>query len=132
MDIKQTMLEHHFMMVDKGYHDNELQIGTLLMLVVSECSEAMEAHRKGNINTPIHGKIAKFCLRISKNKFDDAVSDSSFAPFYENEIKHTFEDEIADIVLRVFDLAEKMNIDLEYQIKLKMAYNKLSIKKKEY
>jgi len=38
--------------------------------------------------------------------------------------KDTFEDEIADSVIRLFDLSGGLGIDLEKQIKWKIAFNK--------
>lgn len=32
---------------DAGWHDNPREVGTMLMLIVSEISEAMEGYRKG-------------------------------------------------------------------------------------
>lgn len=32
---------------DAGWHDNEREVGTMLMLIVSEIAEAMEGDRKG-------------------------------------------------------------------------------------
>lgn len=39
-------------------------------------------------------------------------------------IKDTFEDEIADAVIRLFDLAKGLGIDLEWHIQQKMEFNK--------
>ena len=43
---------------------------------------------------------------------------------FETEIKDTFEDEIADTVIRLLDLSEGLGIDLETHIRLKLQYNK--------
>lgn len=40
------------------------------------------------------------------------------------EQKDTFEDELADTILRIFDLCEACNIDIEKQILWKMNHNK--------
>lgn len=79
----------------KGFWDNERNIGELLMLVVSELGEALEAHRKGRMNDP---KIEGFQ-------------------------KDTFEDEIADTFIRLFDLAGGLGIDIEKNITQKLEYN---------
>ncbi len=42
---------------------------------------------------------------------------------FEVAIKNSFEDELADVMIRVMDLAAFKGIDLEYHIKMKMAYN---------
>ncbi len=40
-------------------------------------------------------------------------------------VKNTFQDELADIMIRVMDLAEMKGIDLEKHILLKMRYNSM-------
>ena len=46
-----------------------------------------------------------------------------FKDCFERFIKDTFEDELADIMIRVMDLAAYKEIDLEKHIALKMRYN---------
>ena len=76
------------------------------MLIVSEISEALEADRKGNW-------------------VEDVFKVNSMTPAaFEATVKDTFEDELADAVIRIADLAESENVDLEWHIKQKMAYNK--------
>ena len=43
---------------------------------------------------------------------------------YGIEQKDTFEDEIADSIIRLLDLCAELNIDIEKQIKWKMSFNK--------
>jgi len=89
----------------KGFWDNERNVGELLMLVTSELGEAMEAHRKGNF-TP------------------DLFKGSSHTPSaFKEHIKDTFEDEIADAVIRLLDLSAGLGIDLEWHIRSKVQYN---------
>ena len=75
----------------KGFWEKERNVGEMLMLVVSELGEAIEAHRTRNFGL---------------------------------EQKDTFEDEIADAVIRLFDLCGGLGIDLEKQMKWKTAFNK--------
>jgi NTP pyrophosphatase (non-canonical NTP hydrolase) len=77
----------------KGFWDKERNIGESLMLVVTELSEAMNAHQKGFFATP-------------------------------EVFKDTFEDELADTVIRVLDLCGGLDIDIEKHINLKVEYNK--------
>lgn len=44
---------------------------------------------------------------------------------FETDIKDTFEDEIADCFIRLFDLCGRYKIDIESHIKAKMKYNSL-------
>jgi NTP pyrophosphatase (non-canonical NTP hydrolase) len=80
------------------YHDpqsrllNPVNVGEKLMLIVSEVSEAMEAHRK--------------------DLMDDKLPNRPGA-----------EAELADAVIRIFDLAGAMNLDLAGAVIEKMAYN---------
>lgn len=62
-----------------------------IALIMSECSESLEAMRKDN---------------------------------YGLEKKDTFEDEIADVFIRLCDLCGELNIDIEKQIEWKTNHNK--------
>jgi NTP pyrophosphatase (non-canonical NTP hydrolase) len=44
---------------------------------------------------------------------------------FEKAVKSSFEDEIADVAIRLFDLCGGMGIDLEKHIEMKMKYNSL-------
>lgn len=104
--INKLAKEIHFANVAKGFYDEEREIGTLLMLIVSEVAEAMEADRKNRYAN----------LSLLPNGFDKGL-------FLEN-IKDTFEDEIADVFIRILDLCGHMNIDIEKHVELKLQYNK--------
>lgn len=88
---------------EKGFWDSERNIGELLMLVTSELGEALEAHRKGR-NAPV-SMVQSRCM-------------------FESAIKDTFEDEIADTVIRLLDLCGGLKIDIDNHINAKLAYNK--------
>lgn len=76
---------------DKGFWAKERNVGEMLMLIVSELGEAIEAHRKGS-----RGLL----------------------------VKDTFEDELADTVIRLFDMCGGLGIDLEKQMEWKLEFNK--------
>lgn len=95
----------------KGFWDTERNVGELLMLITSELGEAMEAHRKG--------KFANWEAYNAADKNDLAQEMASF----QTHIKDTFEDEIADAVIRLLDLAAGLGIDLEKQLNAKVKYN---------
>ena len=100
----------------KGFHDKPIETGTLLMLIVSELSEALEADRKK--------RYAEYPELISLvNQLLHDKSDSVFKETFEDCIKDTFEDEIADVFIRLFDLCGKMNINIDKHVELKMRYN---------
>jgi len=111
MDIKQTSKEIHENAIDKGFWSEGQNIGEKLMLIVSELGEAMAAHRKD-----------KFAF----TKFDlSEITDIKlFIQIFENTIKDTFEDELADAIIVLLDLAYAMGIDIEKHIILKNKYNK--------
>lgn len=117
----------------KGFYDKPREIGTLLMLVVSELSEALEADRKYR-----HADLYTFEKMIN----DAIIQNKKFAngempvKFKENNdieylkkitfeisIKDSFEDEIADAMIRLLDLCGYLNIDIEKHIGLKLSYN---------
>ena len=92
-------------------------IGELLMLIVSELSEALEAHRND-----------RFAFRTLPNFDIDSLmkthETTDIMYLFEGHVKDTFEDEIADVFLRLFDLCGYLEIDIEKHITAKMAYNK--------
>jgi NTP pyrophosphatase (non-canonical NTP hydrolase) len=102
--------EIHEYAINKGFWDNQRETGTLLMLCVSELAEAMEADRKD--------RYADLEL-IEKDK-EDFID---FKWSFENSIKDTFEDELADTIIRILDLCGAKGIDIEKHIELKMKYN---------
>lgn len=95
---------------NKGFWDSPRETGTLLMLCVSELAEAMEADRKG-----LYADLEL----IEKDK-EDFID---FKWSFENSIKDTFEDELADTIIRILDLCGAKGIDIEKHIELKMKYN---------
>lgn len=94
---------------DKGFWDSDREIGTLLMLVTSELAEALEADRKGN-----------YCGKIKREELDG----KDFPAWFEKNVKDTFEDEMADTVIRILDICGAMDIDLEWHINQKLKYNR--------
>lgn len=85
-----------------GWWDEKRNTGELLMLIVSECGEALEAHRSG-----------KRCRGINAIGWPEQLSDKTRWPdgseftgseLFKAHVKDTFEDELADIVIRIADL----------------------------
>ena len=96
MEIRELQKISHKQAVEKGFWGNRNRNKSeLLMLIVSELGEACEA------------------LRTKNRQYN----------FFSWE-KDTFEDELADTVIRIADLCEANDIDLEWQIKQKLSYNK--------
>lgn len=89
---------------ERGFWDKERNIGETLMLVVTELAEALEAHRKG------HMAQSGGELEPSRDEF-------------EKKYKDTFEDEIADAMIRLLDMCGGFSIDLDFHVAQKVKYN---------
>lgn len=111
MNINETAKAIHSINVDKGFWEKPRNKGELLMLVVSELSEALEADRKSHYSSNRLSEITAL------------ASDEDFNIEFSNHIKDTFEDEIADAVIRLFDMSAGLGIDLESHIEAKLRYN---------
>lgn len=98
MDIEETITATHQAMVEKGWYEGERSIPELLCLVHSEISEALESYRDGDSLQEIR------------------MGDPGGKP-------EGFPVELADAVLRIFDLAGYQGVPLVEALKLKMRYN---------
>lgn len=79
-----------------GFHDEELSEQHLLMLVITEVSEMVEADRKGR---------SRSCAEI----FEDALRNVKFTEAFEVYMKDSVPDEMADVCIRLFDLLGVLN-----------------------
>lgn len=100
---------------NKGFWDTDRNRGELLMLIVSELSEALEALRKNH--------------RAKKESYEESSVINKEKYSFETFIKNSFEDELADTFIRLGDLCASENIDIEWYIRKKMQYNKSRPKK---
>ena len=116
-NFNQLAKEIHANNVAKGFYDKPKEKGTLLMLIVSELSEALESDRKDK-RTP---------KGINVKDFD--FSKKEDVEMFLEQVKDTFEDEIADTFIRLFDLVGYLGIDIDWHIKQKLEYNKTRAKK---
>lgn len=90
------------------------------MLIVSECSEAMEADREGR-----EANIKGFNQMMEGWDEDHFAYDNGFKIAFKKTIKDSFADELADAVIRIMDLSYSKGIDLEWHIRMKMKYNSM-------
>jgi len=93
MKISQMQEEVHRTAVEHGWWEKPRPVGEVLMLMVTELAEAMEAYRSGN---PESEKIPGFSQ---------------------------MEEELADVVIRLLDFAGGEDLDIEGALIAKMAYN---------
>lgn len=102
MDITDLVSEAHKNAVGHGWWDgDERNFGELLMLVVSEASEALEEYRRNHKPDETY-----YSIDSQGNKKMEGVPS-----------------ELADIVIRVADMCGHYGIDLEGAVAEKMAYN---------
>ena len=98
MNINELIQKAHANAKAKGFWDGERNKSELLMLIVSECGEALEAHRKGRMGT------IKDCPQTMTWIGDSPILDKDrWREDFERVIKDGFFDELADIVIRIAD-----------------------------
>lgn len=122
------MQEIHTTAKEKGFWDNkERNVGEMLMLIVSELGEALEAYRtdkrftneKYNQAVRFEYSQTKYISSETKQLYTDAQTQ-----IFLRAVKDTFEDELADVFIRLVDLAAGLGINLYWHIQQKMYYNK--------
>ena len=121
--MEQLIKRAHQVAKDKGFWETERNVPEMLMLVVSELAEALEALRKDHY---AYKSIADALFKdIEINKYDDEfnIMSGPWKAGFEKNIKSSFEDELADVAIRLFDLCGGLGVDLEKHIELKMMYN---------
>lgn len=94
---------------EHGFHDEEMSNEHLLMLVITELSEAVDADRKGR-----KAKVNEF--NRWQRDFPSHTEEGKIRAFkedFEAYIKDTVEDELADAVIRLLDLAGLRCISIE-------------------
>ena len=116
LKLNEAAKEIHNANKEKGFWDKPREIGTLLMLINSELVEALEADRED--------RFADIDLYEAVGHSGDTTDEDWMRISFENNIKDTFEDEIADTVIRILDLCGAKGIDIEKHIRLKLEYNK--------
>lgn len=89
----------------KGFYDEPRNTGELFMLMVSELGEALDADRKG-----------KRCRIRNFEKWMEQTADHNFANNFEVDIKGTFEEEIADVAIRILDYCAFSNIVISHDL----------------
>lgn len=99
---------------EKGYCDGPVDVPRQLCLIHSEVSEALEADRHGRRCSVGHSIVGTIFRKGDDERFRKAYADYA---------KGTFEEEMADIVIRVASLCEQMGVDLDFHVQAKIRYN---------
>lgn len=123
--MKNLIAQAHGTAKEKGFWDTERNVSEMLMLIVSELAEAQEALRKNHYadKSAITGLSQDIELEKSDDEFQ--MDKGIWKGLFEDKVKSSFEDEIADVAIRLFDLCGGLDIDLEKHIELKMKYNSM-------
>ena len=97
MDLELLSKEAHQTALEHGFGKNHYSIEHCLMLIITEISEAVEAHRKGKI--------------ADMRKADIILKDGSLnITEFEICVKNTLQDEMADIAIRLLSFSGKFGI----------------------
>lgn len=126
--LNESCAAQHKLVIEKGFEKQP--IGVLLMLIVSELGEALEADRKWKhaILSDVEELLPKVFVTkdgVVQHEMSPEAEKARFIGVFETLVKDTFEDELADTFLRLMDLCGECGIDIERHIQLKAAYNKL-------
>ena len=134
--LNQLRDEIHANAKEKGFCDSKKEVGTMLMLIVSELAEALEADRAGSFcDFRKYEERKKYSFEL-KHKQETDVNFMTRSPSsiqsseeiekeaFERHIKNTFEDELADVIIRTLSICGYLDIDVERNVFAKMKYNK--------
>lgn len=131
MEINEIRDEVHELAQSKGFwddydtlcrqHENtplgasikQAYLSQKLMLATSELGEAMEALRKDEFAN----------IKAFERGLPTADGVVGANAVFEIHVKNTFEDELADTIIRLLDMAGKLGIDVDKHIAYKTAYN---------
>lgn len=102
VNLQELAAKVHDNAVKHGWWENHPSDEHCLMLVISELAEAIEADRKGRM-----ANAAWFEQMINQTPscHEAATCEERYAYWFETYIKDTLQDELADTVIRLLDLA---------------------------
>lgn len=100
--------------VKHGWWENSPSNEHCLMLVVTEIAEMVEADRKGNSAIINHIRKQGNLAAAKKIRLVDDVDNApDFNAAFTEMVKNTIEDEMADVVIRLLDLAGHLGMDFD-------------------
>lgn len=118
--INELVCEAHLNAKAKGWHDENRSFGEEIALCHSELSEALEDYRVGErpdeswyeFNHPSLGVLTHNTSAVMEWGGENHIGKLCGIP-----------SELADVVIRIFDMCGKYGIDLEAAIEQKMLFN---------
>lgn len=99
----------------KGFMKPDEPTSRQIALMHSELSEALEADRCDKYTVP----------SIDVQAAIEHLTDAEFVIFYEQYFKGNFEEEMADVLIRLIQFSAFKKIDLDAHVAAKMRYNSL-------
>lgn len=120
MNLNELAKDVHQNAVNHGWWEKEREVGSLLMLMVTELAEVMEEHRNGHKPNELYFKCEKDydCGLYEPNGEN---KECEGCPKHKPEGMPT---ELADVIIRILDYCGKEGIDIEEAIRIKTEYNK--------
>jgi NTP pyrophosphatase (non-canonical NTP hydrolase) len=105
--------EIHENAVNHGWWEREREFGSLVALMHSELSEALEEHRNGKLSNEIYysGEHGRYTHHIPLP--EKGIDKPEGIPI-----------ELADCIIRILDYCGKQGIDIDEAIRIKHEYNK--------
>lgn len=86
--------------VNKGFWENPMTVRRAWLLIITELIESYEAYRSNKFASNFQGIQA---WQFLSSKFLNAVDEPQNLVVFEKVLKDTFDDEIADVIIRVLD-----------------------------
>lgn len=117
MDLNKLSSEAHGMAVEHGFWEDEHSNEHCLCLVISEIAEAVEADRKNkHSDVSNYESVMKPVTSVSLDWFGNK-HERTFqwdqATAFQSYMKDTVEDEMADVVIRLADMAGDQMVDFD-------------------
>lgn len=96
-----------------GFHDEKLTVEHCLGLVLSEIGEAINADR--NPDAPI---VTEATIEQEKRLADQDLGRAAFVEFFKSNIKCSVIEELADVAIRILDLAGMLGIAFDEDLEV--------------